>query len=214
MSPVPHPAPARRHRALAALVLALALTAAACGGEPEPEQAAAPVATPSPTAPSPTPEPPPPPPPPPPPAPVADPIGISIPAIDVNAEIVPVGLNADGSMETPDFGLAGWYTEGPKPGEAGAGVIVAHIDSRRGPDVFYRLNDLAPGDEIVVSQADGATRTWRVESREQTDKDALPADRIWTSAPDPVLRLISCGGIFDRSIGHYTDNIIVYATPV
>lgn len=213
MSPLTRTAPARRHRALAALVLALALAAAACGGDPEPEQAAAPAATTPAPAPAPAPEPPPPPPPPPP-APVGDPVGISIPAIDVDAQVVPVGLNADGSMETPDFGLAGWYTEGPTPGDPGPGVIVAHVDSRGGPDVFYRLNDLAPGDEITVSQADGATKTWRVESQEQTDKDALPADRIWNDTADPVLRLITCGGIFDRSVGHYTDNIIVYATPV
>jgi len=211
MSLPTRPTPARRHHVLAALVLALALAAVGCGGDPEPEQAAAPAATTPSPQPPPTPEPQPPPPPP---APVADPVGISIPAIDVDAEIVPVGLNADGSMETPEFGLAGWYTEGPKPGEAGPGVIVAHVDSRGGPDVFYRLNDLAPGDEITVSQADGATKTWRVESREQTDKDALPADRIWNGAADPVLRLITCGGIFDRSVGHYEDNIIVYATPI
>lgn len=204
----------RTRPVLAALLVALALVASGCGGEPEAEPVAAPAATPTPEAVPSTPEAPSPAPEPPPPAPVADPVSIAIPAIDVDAQIVPVGLNDDGSMETPDFGLAGWYTEGPKPGEAGPGVIVAHVDSRGGPDVFYRLNDLEPGDEITVSQAGGATRTWRVDSREQTDKDALPTDRIWNDTSDPVLRLITCGGIFDRGVGHYEDNIIVYATPV
>jgi sortase (surface protein transpeptidase) len=139
---------------------------------------------------------------------------VTIPAIGVDAQIVPVGLNADGSMETPDFGLAGWYTEGPKPGDAGPSVIAAHVDSRSGPDVFYRLSDLAPGDEITVQRADGTTGTWIVEGSEQTDKDELPADRIWNATAEPVLRLITCGGDFDASVRHYTDNIIVYANPV
>ncbi len=141
-----------------------------------------------------------------------DPVRITIPAIGVDAEIVPVGLAADGSMETPDFGLAGIYTEGPNPGAKGPAVVVAHVDSRDGPDVFYRLKDLQPGDEITVARADGTTATWAVTAPpEQTDKDELPADRIWNATDAPVLRLITCGGIFDRSIGHYEDNITVYA---
>jgi sortase (surface protein transpeptidase) len=193
------------------LALAAALLAAGCAGQP----VAAPTPTPEPTRahePPATATPDPPPPSPPPPAPAADPVAIVVPAIGVDADVVPVGLNADNSMETPDFGLAGWYTEGPRPGDEGPAVIVAHVDSRSGPDVFYRLRDLTPGDEIAVEQADGRSATFVVESMEQTDKDDLPVDRIWNDTDQPVLRLITCGGIFDRSIGHYEDNIIVYAS--
>lgn len=144
---------------------------------------------------------------------VAVPVSITVPAIGVQAEIVPVGLRPDGQMQTPDFGLAAWYTEGPRPGAPGPAVVIAHVDSYQGPDVFYRLADLAAGDEVTIARADGTTGTWVVDSSEQTDKDALPTERIWNTTSEPVLRLITCGGDFDRSIRSYTDNVVVYATP-
>jgi sortase (surface protein transpeptidase) len=144
---------------------------------------------------------------------VAKPVRIRIPSIDVDAEIVGVGLDEDGAMETPDIGFAGWYTKGPKPGEKGPSVVVAHVDSKAGPDVFNRLNELRPGAEIHIERSDGSTATWLSESSEQTDKDELPVGSIWKPTEEPVLRLVTCGGAFDRSIGHYTDNVIVYASP-
>lgn len=144
---------------------------------------------------------------------VAGPVRIRIPSIEVDAEIVGVGLKEDGAMETPDFGLAGWYTKGPKPGEEGPSVVVAHVDSKAGPDVFYRLKELRAGAEIHIERLDGSTATWVSETSEQTDKDDLPVESIWNLTDEPVLRLVTCGGAFDQSSGHYTDNVIVYANP-
>ena len=145
--------------------------------------------------------------------PVSPPAQIEIPAIDVSARIVPRGLNVDGSMQVPDFGLAGWYRHGPKPGQGGPAVIVAHVDSQAGPDVFARLHELVPGDEIVVHHQDGSTTAWVMTDAEQTPKDELPTQRIWERTKHPVLRLITCGGVFDDATGHYVDNLIVYAEP-
>jgi len=145
------------------------------------------------------------------PAAAAPPSTVEIPAIDVRADLVGLGLNDDGSMEVPDFGLAGWYIGGPPPGAKGPAVIAAHYDSTDGPDVFYRLAELEIGDEIRVHRTDGGTATFVVEEVEQRPKDELPGDRIWAAADRPRLTLITCGGTFDRSIGHYTDNVIVYA---
>jgi hypothetical protein len=90
-------------------------------------------------------------------------------------------------------------------------VIVGHVDSRSGPAVFFRLGQLRRGDRITVGQAGGAARSFRVERVERRAKQALPVERIWNRTRRPVLRLITCGGSFDRSTGHYRDNIIVYA---
>lgn len=141
------------------------------------------------------------------------PVRIAIPAIGVDDEVVAVGLLDDGAMAVPDFGLAGWYDLGPKPGDLGPAVIAAHVDSRDGPDVFYGLHELQPGDAIHVHDARGRTETFTVTDREQAPKDALPADRIWHDAPPdaPTLRLITCGGTFDHAQRSYQDNIIVYA---
>lgn len=144
---------------------------------------------------------------------VAEPTQVSIPAIGVQAKVVPVGLGADGQMQTPNFGLAAWYTEGPRPGAPGPAVVVAHVDSYEGPDVFFRLKELTAGDKITITRSDGTAGTWVVDSSEQNAKDALPTARIWNRTSEPVLRLITCGGAFDRNIRSYTDNVVVYASP-
>lgn len=140
------------------------------------------------------------------------PTDVVIPAIDVHAPLVPLGLMDDGAMELPDFGTAGWYDPGPLPGEDGPAVIAAHLDDQRGPDVFYELEKLSAGDEIQVPREDGSTATFVVEELEFVRKEALPGDRIWAPTEGPSLRLITCGGSFDRSTGHYESNLIVYAT--
>jgi sortase (surface protein transpeptidase) len=141
---------------------------------------------------------------------ISDPVRIVIPAIEVDAKIIPVGLLENGDMQVPSFGLAGWYELGPAPGAGGPAVIVAHVDSKKGPDVFYRLRQLEPGDEFVVYGSEGDSASFVVDSREQPLKNELPTDRIWNDTWEPVIRLITCGGDFDRDWGHYLSNVIVY----
>jgi LPXTG-site transpeptidase (sortase) family protein len=136
---------------------------------------------------------------------------VAIPSIGVDAELVPVGLKADGAVQTPDFGLAGWYEPGPRPGDRGPAVLLAHVDSKaNGPDVFYRLHELKRGARISVRYHD-ATVTFAVTSTEEVRKSALPTKRIWGATNKPVLRLITCGGEFDPAARSYLDNVIVYA---
>ena len=148
---------------------------------------------------------------PPPPVHSGPPARVTIPAIGVDAPLVAVGLLPDGAMQTPDFGRAGWYDRGPQPGEPGPAVVVAHVDSKaKGPDVFKRLRELRAGDRVIVHYPDHDT-TFAVTAKEQAAKTELPADRIWNGSATPVLRLITCGGAFDRRAGSYLDNVIVYA---
>jgi sortase (surface protein transpeptidase) len=142
---------------------------------------------------------------------VGRPVSIALPAAGVEARVVPVGLRPDRTMEVPAVDLAGWYEVGPRPGEAGPAVIVGHVDSRSGPAVFFRLGELRRGDRIVVGQAGGAARSYVVKRVERSAKVALPVERIWNRTRQPLLRLITCGGSFDRSSGHYRDNVIVFA---
>ena len=138
---------------------------------------------------------------------------LAIPKIGVQAPIVAVGRTPNGAMQTPDPGQVGWYRHGPRPGEPGPAVLVGHLDTRTDPDVFHRLGQLRPGDEILVGQADGTTSRFLVGRLEQHPKTALPTNRIWTRANRPLLRLITCTGSFDNATRHYRDNLIVYASP-
>lgn len=142
---------------------------------------------------------------------VADPERIRIKAIGVDAPIDKVGLASDGSMETPRFGRAGWYVEGPRPGQDGPAVVVAHVDSKSGPDVFARLKSLPKGARIEVTDKAGRVYEFVVRRQQQTDKDRLPTKAIWGKTDGPALRLITCGGEFDTRTNHYTENVTVFA---
>ena len=142
------------------------------------------------------------------------PTRLQVPAIGVDTPLAPLGLLPDGDMQVPsDAALAGWYDLGPRPGQPGPAVIAGHVDSRNGPGVFFRLRELRTGDLILVTLEDGSRLRFPVTGVEQHPKDALPVDRIWTETPQPVLRLVTCGGVFDRATRHYTDNVVVYAGP-
>lgn len=141
---------------------------------------------------------------------VADPASLHVAAIGVQEELHPVGLEPNGDMEVPDFGDAGWYEPGSRPGEPGGAVLVGHVDSVNGPDVFYRLGELRPGDEVRVRHDDGRLGVWRVTEVDRTPKDDLPQHRLWPDTDEPKLALVTCGGEFDHSTGHYRDNVIAY----
>lgn len=141
---------------------------------------------------------------------VGVPSRIVIPAIEVDAKIVKVGLRANGNMQTPPYGKAGWFYPGPAPGAAGPAVIVAHVDNTRKADVFYRLDELQPGDEIQVWNAAGDSAAFVVDSSEMVLKVDLPTERIWPNSPEALIRLITCGGEWSSAIGHYLSNVIVY----
>jgi hypothetical protein len=146
--------------------------------------------------------------------PQGEPMQVLIPAIDVDATLVPVGLRPDRAMEVPDFGLAGWYSRGPMPGHPGPAVIAAHVDSYAGPDVFIRLRELVAGDRVHVIYDSGDRITFVVTGSERTPKDALPVASMWPTTNDRLLALITCGGSFDPSARSYQDNVIVYSTPL
>jgi sortase (surface protein transpeptidase) len=142
----------------------------------------------------------------------AAPVQIRIDAIGASAPVDPLGLNPDGTLQTPaDYGRAGYFTGRPNPGAVGPAIIVAHVDSKTGPAVFYRLRDLTPGDEITVTRADGSEVVFLVDRLEDHPKDAFPTDAVYGPTPDATLRLITCGGSFDRSSGHYRNNLIAFA---
>ncbi|NKZ05538.1 class F sortase [Actinomadura latina] len=149
------------------------------------------------------------------PMPQSPPTKIAIPKIGVSAPVGSIGLLPDGRVEEPPLskpGLAGWYKEGVTPGEIGPAVILGHVDANGRPAVFYRLKDLRPGDRIRVARQDGSTATFAVRRAQRVDKDAFPHKKVFGESLDhAALRLVTCGGAFDPKIGHYTDNLIVYA---
>lgn len=145
---------------------------------------------------------------------VADPVRVRIPAIGVSSSLVRLGRAPDQSIEVPsDYQAAGWFVEGPRPGEPGPAVILGHVDSKAGPGVFFELRRLTPGAEVLVDRVDGSTVGFRVRSTLRVPKTAFPTDLVYAPTLEPALRLVTCGGGFDREKGSYLDNVIVDADP-
>jgi len=143
---------------------------------------------------------------------VARPVALTIPSIGVQTSLVNLGLTASGALQVPSStAVAGWYTGSPRPGATGSAVIAGHIDSRAGPGVFFRLSRLRPGDRVYVRRADGTLAAFRVTAVQAYPKDSFPTLAVYGPAPDPELRLITCGGIFDPGQRSYLSNIVAYA---
>ncbi|SHM19629.1 class F sortase [Actinacidiphila paucisporea] len=144
----------------------------------------------------------------------ANPTRLVIKNIAVDAPFTPLHLDAAGNLEAPPAGntnLVGWYAEGPTPGERGPAIVAGHVDTKTGPAVFLLLRLLRPGATADITRADGTVATFTVDSVEMFSKGEFPDQRVYGATPDPQLRIITCGGSYDRSKRDYTDNVVVFA---
>jgi LPXTG-site transpeptidase (sortase) family protein len=140
-----------------------------------------------------------------------EPTDIHIPKIDVRASIVQVGTTEDGAMESPLlYSDVGWWSLGVQPGEAGRAVLAGHVDSPWGPAVFVRLDELAPGDEILIGNGLAELR-YIVRGAAVYRADAAPVESIFGPSTERELVLITCGGRFDRSTASYLHRRVVFA---
>jgi sortase (surface protein transpeptidase) len=142
------------------------------------------------------------------------PVEIEIPALGVKAPVMRLGLNADGTVQVPplaNHNLAGWYDGSVTPGQDGSAVILGHVDNYSGPSVFYSIKNLVTGDRIDVVRADGTVATFAVDGVQEVSKALFPTTQVYGNVAYPALRVITCGGPFDPSSGHYLDTIVVYA---
>jgi LPXTG-site transpeptidase (sortase) family protein len=144
----------------------------------------------------------------------AAPTRILIPRLEVDARIVPVGLEASGLVAVPrDIRMAGWYRFGARPGQGeGPTVVVAHADSRsQGIGPFADLGSLRHGDRISVTAA-GATIAYRVTTVARIAKRGLDTRLLFAADGPERLHLVTCGGEFDERTRSYEDNVVVVAT--
>ena len=139
------------------------------------------------------------------------PAEITIPKIGVHSVLVRLDRNLDGTVQVPSsFHVAGWYEHSVTPGQVGPSVILGHVDSASGPGIFYRLGTLRPGDRVVMKRLDGRSATFVITGVREYAKDSFPTLEVYGNTAGPTLRLVTCGGAFDRASGHYVSNIIAY----
>lgn len=143
---------------------------------------------------------------------VARPISVAVPSIAVASELVRLRRGSDGALEVPrDYAKAGWWEDGVIPGAAGPAVIVGHVDSERKAAVFHRLRSVRPGDKIIITRIDRSRATFAVDAVNQYTKAEFPTAAVYGPTNGSTLRLITCGGRFDRRRQAYSDNLVVFA---
>lgn len=146
------------------------------------------------------------------------PLSVDIPAIGVHSRLLQLGARADGAIEVPALtnhaSEAAWYKYSAAPGQIGAAIIEGHVDSYRGPAVFFRLGALRPGDSVTVRLADGIRAVFRVTGVRKYAKSAFPAKTIYGTPGYAALRLITCGGVFDYTTRNYLSSVVVFASLV
>jgi LPXTG-site transpeptidase (sortase) family protein len=136
-----------------------------------------------------------------------------IPAIAVNAPVVVKGIDDQHAMETPDGpAQVAWYDFSSRPGTGGNAVFAGHVDYKDvGPAVFWRLEELKPGDLIEAHLDDGTTFHFRVTSKETFDATTAPVKQIVGPTSKDSVTLITCTGQFDWLTQRYDQRLVVRA---
>ncbi|MFF6984678.1 class F sortase [Streptomyces sp. NPDC008343] len=146
----------------------------------------------------------------------SQPVSLEVPSIHVRTGIEKLGLDRNGEVQVPQIAAgapAGWYDGSSTPGEKGAAVILGHVTvGKYGPGVFYRLNEMKPGQGILVRREDGKTAKFTVTRIAEYPKRDFPAREVYEGAGrGSELRLVTCGN-YDEAAHDYKDNVVVYAT--
>ncbi|MFE6332666.1 class F sortase [Streptomyces sp. NPDC057798] len=146
----------------------------------------------------------------------ASPQRLDIPGLGVQAPVVARGLDAQGAVDPPPFeqpGIVGWYAAGAAPGARGTALMVGHVDTETRPAVFYRISALKPGATVRVLRDDGRVAEFTVDDVQVVTRELFDARQAY-GPREPgraELRLITCGGTFDRASRSYTANVVVSA---
>ncbi|WP_405799072.1 class F sortase [Streptomyces sp. NBC_01506] len=146
----------------------------------------------------------------------ADPRRVEVPSVGIKAPIVSRGLDVTGAVEPPPYeepGTVGWYDSGARPGATGTALLVGHVDTQTEPAVFYGLSAARPGEKVRVTRADDSVAEFTIDDVKVYSREKFDARKVYGShEPDRAeLRLITCGGTFDRESGTYTANVVVSA---
>ncbi|MER6101696.1 class F sortase [Streptomyces sp. NPDC001832] len=142
------------------------------------------------------------------------PTRLQIPSLAIKAPFTGLSIGAAGHLDAPppnDSNLVGWYKDGVTPGERGTAIVAGHVDTKTGPAVFLQLQFLKPGATVDITRADGSVATFEVDSVETFSKAKFPDKRVYSDTSSAQLRLITCGGPYNRTAKHYEDNVVAFA---
>ncbi|WP_456272269.1 sortase domain-containing protein [Bacillus sp. AK031] len=139
------------------------------------------------------------------------PARIKIPSLDIDTEVIPVGLLENGEMEVPKgTEVAGWYNRGIKAGAKGNAVVAGHVDSKEGPAIFFYLKNMEIGEKVTVTDTEGIEQTFVVKQKESYQAEEAPIEKIFGPDNSRNLNLITCTGTFNYEEHLYPDRLVIY----
>ncbi|MFD3553654.1 class F sortase [Streptomyces goshikiensis] len=146
----------------------------------------------------------------------APPARIDVPSIGIQAPVISRGLDKDGAIDPPPYdrpGTVGWWGGGAQPGTAGTALLVGHVDTASKPAVFYGLSTAKPGDSVRVVRADGTVAEFTVEDVQVYERAGFDPHKAYgPRVPGRAeLRLVTCGGTYDKAAKRYSANVVVSA---
>jgi sortase (surface protein transpeptidase) len=146
----------------------------------------------------------------------AAPQRVEIPSIGVRAPVVRRGLDTTGAIDPPPYGMpqsVGWFAKGTQPGTRGAALFVGHVDTETKPAVFYGLSAARTGEKVRVTRSDGTIAEFTIDDVQVFTRERFDAEKAYGPRKDgrAELRLITCGGTYDRKSHAYTANVVVSA---
>jgi sortase (surface protein transpeptidase) len=138
---------------------------------------------------------------------------LSIPSLAITAPVIESGVTESLVLEVPsDPAVLGRWADGARPGDGTGSIVLAgHVNYRGQLGVLHTLPTLAVGEEALVETPGGMAR-YVTERVDVYRKQALPYQEIFRFDVPERLVLITCGGRFDRSTGHYDSNVVAYLT--
>ncbi|MGY1988116.1 class F sortase [Blastococcus sp. SYSU DS0669] len=152
------------------------------------------------------------------------PAWLAIPAIGVDTVVEArgtvtyenpfTGQTVDGYGVPESMLTTSWWSDGPAPGSGRMAVVLGHQQDG-GEAVFNRLHELAPGDEVVLRDAEGAILRLSVLGEPLTGLDkgtSALSDALNGHPAEADVALVTCGGEFDEAAGTSTENTVVFAS--
>ncbi|MDX2392912.1 MULTISPECIES: class F sortase [unclassified Streptomyces] len=144
------------------------------------------------------------------------PARVDVPSIGVQAPVISRGLDSRGSIDPPPYelpGTVGWWGAGAAPGAAGTALMVGHVDTKSKPAVFFGLSTVKPGAKIRVARADGSVAEFTVEDVKTYERTEFDPKKAYGPRVDgrAELRLVTCGGNYDKAAKQYSANVVVSA---
>ena len=137
---------------------------------------------------------------------------LTIPSLNVKARVLPMSVNADGTMQAPiNIYDAGWYTGGVRPGDKGAAVIDAHASGPTRVGLFGSLDKLKVGDRLSLEKGDSTQLNYEVVEVKKVPRSTLDMKELLTPrVGDEGLNLITCAGVWQQQGQTYSDRVLVF----